>query len=688
MFKLSLLFVASFLCFTVKGAEPLEGFRPPAVPLVNWDPYMDVYSFGDHLYDGWPVLWTGSVKAMTGLIRIDSVAYRFMGAAGQDGGSLPSPMDQESVTVYPTTTIYTFSKAGVQLTVTFTTPMVPDSEYDLISRPVTYIQYKIISIDNREHAVDLYHDNTAEWAVNSVDQQVVWNRVNVDNMVSMRVGTSAQEILGRKGDYVGIDWGYMYLSTGTEKNVSSVMAGALTTRNTFTSTGKLPTADDTRMPRKCSDDWPTLALAWSFTVRTNELVSRALIMTYDDIYSVKYFGQQLKPYWTRSFNSIETFISFSWEDMDNINTICTSFDQTLFDGLAQVGGLKYATVTSLAYRQTFSAGKMVWNRDNTGPWYMLKEISSNGDFSTVDVIFPASPLFALADPELLRLLLLPILAYANNETNSPYSSAWAPHHIGTYPIADIRTDQQEDMPVEETGNMLLMIALITKLENRVDSSFDKYWPLLLSWADYLISSLPDTENQLCTDDFEGPIPHDANLAVKGILALGAFSYVCTVKGDAVNAAKYNDAAQGFVSDWLYLANPDNADHYRLRYDEAGWSTKYNLLYQRLLDISVFPESVFGMETKYYHTRENRYGFPLDCRNTFAKLDWEAWAAAQANNSTFFAEVFDSIYEWANVAPDRVPLTDLYYTDTAKQYINFRARPVVGGLFAPLLLSKM
>ena len=70
-----------------------------------------------------------------------------------------------------------------------------------------------------------------------------------------------------------------------------------------------------------------------------------------------------------------------------------------------------------------------------------------------------------------------------------------------------------------------------------------YIPLLEIWAQYLNSSLPDPGNQLCTDDMlgmnahnslfifhqyyhlfrSGPMPHNANLAVKGIEGLGAYS---------------------------------------------------------------------------------------------------------------------------------------------------------------------
>ncbi len=38
--------------------------------------------------------------------------------------------------------------------------------------------------------------------------------------------------------------------------------------------------------------------------------------------------------------------------------------------------------------------------------------------------------------------------------------------------------------------------------------------LLMQWGDYMVASLPDPGDQLCTDDFEGPSPHNVNLAAK------------------------------------------------------------------------------------------------------------------------------------------------------------------------------
>jgi hypothetical protein len=97
--------------------------------------------------------------------------------------------------------------------------------------------------------------------------------------------------------------------------------------------------------------------------------------------------------------------------------------------LEQAGGQKYATIAALAYRQCAGGTKLVWNTKEKKLWYFMKEISSDGDLSTVDVIYPASPFFLHFNPELLRLLLVPLLEYANNETSVLYNFPWAPHHL-------------------------------------------------------------------------------------------------------------------------------------------------------------------------------------------------------------------------------------------------------------------
>jgi len=289
--------------------------------------------------------------------------------------------------------------------------------------------------------------------------------------------------------------------------------------------------------------------------------------------------------------------------------------------------------------------------------------------------------FLYLSPDLLALQLIPVLEYANNATSSKYSLVWAPHHLGTWPVANIKTNEQENMPIEETANMLLMLAALEHRGSKVDLS--AYWHLFVQWADYLISALPDPEDQLCTDDFEGPIPHDANLALKGILGLSAFSQMCDNRGNSTCSKYYLGIATAYASKWLTMANPTNSDHYRLRYDQEGWSLKYNMLFQYALGQSVFNRSVIDKEIAYYKTKMHTYGIPLDLRSDYTKLDWQSWIAAIATDADA-KSIYHAIYQFANTSPNRVPLSDWYFTSTGQQR-GFQARTVVGGVYAKLIV---
>ena len=63
-------------------------------------------------------------------------------------------------------------------------------------------------------------------------------------------------------------------------------------------------------------------------------------------------------------------------------------------------------------------------------WNFLKEISTNGDMQTMDVVFPASPMLLYTNPELLRLLLVPVCDHtAAEQTDAARCSL-----LGTEPL--------------------------------------------------------------------------------------------------------------------------------------------------------------------------------------------------------------------------------------------------------------
>lgn len=665
----------------VVGAQPNEAFRPPAVPLVTHDPYLSVWSMSDRLTDDWTRHWTGATQPMCGLIRIDGKPYRFMGPAG-----LKAPaMTQLAVEVLPTRTVYRFAQDAVRLTLTFTTPALLD-DLDLLARPVTYLTFEVSATDQQPHDVSLYFDCSGEWAVDRPEQAVVWGRHRVGDMDVLRIGSKDQAVLAKAGDNLRIDWGYLTVALPHPPGRETVMTADRLARGRFIEEGRLPDDDDLRMPRPARDDWPVLACVYRLGAVKATPVSRYLMVGYDDGYAIELFGNRLRPWWRRNGMEMPELLRGAERDYPEVRARCAKLDAELMADLEKAGGRHYAELCALAYRQCIAAHKLVADNDGT-PLYFSKENFSNGCICTVDVTCPSCPFFLLFNPRLLAGQLIPILDYASMRR---WKHRYAPHDLGTYPKANgqvyggAEKSDRDQMPVEECGNMLLMMAALARTDSQADLA-KRYWPLLRQWANYLKEKGLDPENQLCTDDFAGHLAHNTNLSIKAIVALGGYSQLCDRFNEKTEAAVFRKTAQEMARDWLKMA--DDGDHFRLAFDRPNtWSQPYNLVWDRLLDLNLFPPEAARREIAFLKTKQNRYGLPLDNRKTWAKLDWTVWTATLAEKPEDFRAFIEPLYRFANESPSRVPLTDWYWTESGKQ-AGFQARSTVGGIYIKMLADR-
>jgi len=674
--------LAAFLLAIIPACA--ADFRPPAVPLVTHDPYFSIWSMADRLTDAPTKHWTGTVHSLTSLVRIDGKSFRIMGTEPRG----VAPLEQTHLEVRPTTTRYEFAGAGIQLTLTFLTPALP-ADLDVLSRPVSYLTWTVQSTDHQPHQVEIYFDAGSEISVNTRDQPVVSSRFRLNGLDVLRTGTRQQSMLEKSGDDLRIDWGYLYAVAPAAPGTSQILATRPEALKSFVASGRLPESDDLRSFQPYAQATPVLADAFAFSVdpSSDKPASRYLVLAYDDEFSVEYLNRRLRPYWRRKGDGIAELLSWALRDYQKLQERCALFDRTLIADLQSVGGEDYARLSSLAYRQAIAAHKLVDDTDGT-PLFFSKENFSNGSIDTVDVTYPSSPFFLLFSPTLLEGQLTPILEYASLPR---WPFPFAPHDLGRYPLANGQQygggekTEENQMPVEESGNMLLMVAALAEARGGDAAFAKKYWYVLTRWAEYLNEKGLDPENQLCTDDFAGHLAHNANLSIKAILALAAYAKLAALVGQEQVHKQYLERARSYASRWQQLAAEDG--HYRLAFDRSGtWSQKYNLVWDRLLDLNVFPPSVIEKELAFYKSHANIYGLPLDNRADYTKIDWLAWTASLAPSRAAFAELFDPAYRFANESPSRVPLTDWYDTKTGKQ-TGFQARSVVGGIFIEMLTDK-
>ena len=665
--------------FCLSAGFAMAQQRAPATPLITHDPYFSIWSTTDNLTASDTTHWTGSPQPITGIARIDGKSYRFM---GHDPDTVPA-MEQTGRSITPTHTRYEFRQNGITLELTFFTPAIM-SDLDLLSRPVTYLTWSLQATDGAMHQVSVLLDADPVISVNDRSQQVVSFRNQTSLLNVLSVGSRDQNILNRSGDNLRIDWGYFHLAVPKDENSTTAIAPHPI--KDFESLGRLSASDSISMPQSADRASPHLASVLDFGSVGVYPVTRHLLVSYTDGYAIQYLQRNLRPYWQRNNMAVEELLDSAERQYPILDTRGRKFDAELAADLTKVGGEHYAAIAILAYRQTLAAHKLVADV-NGDPMLFAKENFSNGCIATVDVLYPSAPFFLFFQPKLLEAQLLPVLEYA---ALARWRFPFSPHDLGQYPLANGQVygggeqTEEDQMPVEESGNMLILVDALARAEGNAQLA-KRYWPQLTSWAQYLRGKGLDPENQLTTDDFAGHVAHNANLSIKAIDALAAYADLAQMLKQEDVAKEYSATAKTMAGKWVAMAA--EGDHYKLAFNSPGtWSQKYNLVWDIVLDYNLFPKSVRETELGFYMKKLNLYGLPLDSRADYTKLDWSVWTATLASTPEQFNAMIDPIYRWTNETPSRVPLTDWYDTKTGKQ-IGFQARSVVGGVFIKALSNQ-
>lgn len=660
------------------------------------------------------MFWNSIPSTLDSLLRVDNKTFVLMGAA-----SYPAATQLGYPNVSALTTSYAFTAGGVSVALTFTSPQLPGN-WEALSRQATYVEWAVASEDGVDHAVEVLFDSSAEIVTGGFPGEAVeWDRPVPG---ALRLGLAGQARPGfnitahmreSTEPHQKQDFGFVYVMDGAvaaAPTPSSVIAAQAAAHGAFAATGALPGAGgDAAPPAPISPSNNVVgALAWALSARAGAPPARArAVLLCDEVVGILNWDVPLPGVWRKDFPAGDTSVvpvaalAAAVAQGDALLAAAATFNAGEAAALLAAGGLQYAAVTQLTYRQVLGANAVVWN--GSAPWVYQKEISSDGDLSTLDVIFPAAPQLLYHDnASLLQAAIEPHLFLMSGlDPHTRFTQDCALHSLGKWPVVDAGNGGC-GMPMESTGDILLMAAGVTMARGGDAAWAAPYMPLLDRFAGFCAHSLPWPAPQDMTDDFSHAPGNLTNLALKCILGIAAQSYQALAAGNASGAAALAATAKAEAA--FFMENAWSAGvavpHFRFIYN-ASWADSsglmYNALWARLLGVeAMFPDFYPKFAAHFAYLAADpanaTWCLPLSSMEHDSKWDWLMHTAAlmytnASAPSEYSQLVFGQLFHFANATSSRFPLTDHpECTGPAPVAAADRARPVLGAFYAPLLVA--
>jgi hypothetical protein len=167
---------------------------------------------------------------------------------------------------------------------------------------------------------------------------------------------------------------------------------------------------DSVKPRPINDRYPVFAFNLDLG-RVGRESTAPLVVSIGHVRepALSYLGKDLAPLWTSYWQSWQAMVAAFHADVTAARRRADALDTRIERDATRAAGPRYAALCAVALRQAYAGTELVRGPDGQ-PWAFLKEISSSGNVSTVDVMYPSVPVFLYADPEYLKLLLAPLLS--------------------------------------------------------------------------------------------------------------------------------------------------------------------------------------------------------------------------------------------------------------------------------------
>ncbi|KAJ5223877.1 hypothetical protein N7468_008419 [Penicillium chermesinum] len=613
----------SFLCTST--SKPYQVIHhpalPPSYPLAVRNPYLSAWMPSNRVQQlpyADSQFWAGQELGWAVIVRVEGQAYSLMGVSDLNSSDiLPAEVRRAEFTA--THSLFDLKAGGIAIRLDFFSPVSP-SNYLRQSLPFSYLTVTVTECWGEE--VQIYSDIDGRWTGRG--NEIMHEFEEYDGLVFHELSVQDAVTYAEEDDMAL--WGKAILAS-RPNDFSTVSASAghqKTVRNRFAEVGAL----------------------------SGPVASVTFAVGYERKEAINYLGDAYTGYYRARYPTTHEALSFFLDDYGEALSESVDFDNEMTSFSTAAAGQKYADILALSTRQAYGGIDLTIpgdSLDTDNVLAFIKELSSDGNANTIDVIMPAFPVYWVLDPNWIRLLLEPLMQYlAADRWTLPY----AIHDIGShYPNATGHDDQKaEPMPIEESGNLLILALAY------VQATGDRHWAteylhIFQKYADYLVENGIDIANQLSSNDAAGPLPNETNLAIKAAIGIKAF---------------------GVLSDLDEYSNIAD-DHGELFFNQ-GLGT----------------DDAHKMSNDFFSSVRGEYGVPLDHRQDWAKSDWNMWLAATFDPATR-DEFIDDLWAFMTNGKHTWPFSDRYVASSAYGNepgipILCRARPTVGGHFALLALK--
>ncbi|KAJ5211476.1 uncharacterized protein N7498_003122 [Penicillium cinerascens] len=646
--------------------------KPPSYPLAVRSPYLSAWIPGSDvasLPNSNAQFWAGNDLTWSVIARVDGTTYNLFGVTSPPVGTKSATVTEASYTSTHSTFVVTAGSR--QFTLDFFSPVSPKN-YIRQSLPFSYLTVTLAAGDSS--SVQIYSDIDSTWTGQTSDSS--WSYTTSGSTSVFQIQTVGAATYSQNSDGQALWGSAVYATAGTSLSTQSGPISTL--RNRFVNNGTL-SGDHA--------DWTSngaVAFAHDLGTTADETAVTFAIGHVRE-QSIDFLGAAQTGYYRSAYKETPAAVAHFLNDYEAANSESTKLDDLIQSIGTSSYGSNYSDILALSVRQTYGGTEITIpddSLDTSDTRAFIKEISSDGNINTVDVIYATFPIFYILSPDYLKLLLSPVFDYMGSDA---YTKDYAVHEIGAnYPNATGHPADGEEMPIEESGNVIFLAYAYQKATGNRDFA-TTYSAQLKKYADYLQENGLYPASQLSLNDALGALANQTNLAVKAAVGLATYG---ALTGDMSYTTVGKEWGDKIWTD--HLGTDADGTHFLIQYGITPWFLVYNHYPDLLFCLNAFPDEAYNATAKFYPTVRGTAGVPLDGTLGWGQTNWQAFVAATVSGDA--REMFISdLHAYMANGLNTAPFSDRYWVDASGSYsagesYSFRARPTLGSHFALAALS--